>query len=108
MFAQDASQCAAVGHPWREAASRPDLRPGDRRFECRGISRGGHPGGCEAFGGSEPGGVAAKRRRKAKGEPSVCLLVRVAAEGRAREISLYDALAAAGHIRPLGAEALEQ
>ena len=66
------------------------------------------PGKAAASDAAGPGGVAAKRRRKPKGEPSGCLLVRVVAEGRGKEISPYDALAAAGHIRSLGTEALAQ
>ena len=51
------------------------------------------------------GGVA-KRRSRAKGEPSGCLLVRTVEAGTARQISAHQALTEAGFIRPLGAEAL--
>lgn len=53
-------------------------------------------------------GVKAKRKRRAKGEPSTCLLVRIVKEAAQEEISAHQALFETGHIRPLGDEVLAQ
>lgn len=57
---------------------------------------------------NSPTGVKARRVRKAKDAPSTCLLVRVVADGVRKQVSAHQALAAAGHVRALGAEALAQ
>ena len=53
-------------------------------------------------------GVKAKRKRREKGEPSTCLLVRIVEEAAQEEISAHQALFETGHIRPLGDEVLAQ
>ena len=51
-------------------------------------------------------GVKAKRPRRAKGEESSCLLVRVVEDGLRQQVTPHQALLDAGFIRPLGLEAL--
>jgi hypothetical protein len=53
-------------------------------------------------------GVKARRRRRTKGEPSECLLVRVVEEAAVTQIGPHEALRKAGFIRHLGAEVLAQ
>jgi hypothetical protein len=51
-------------------------------------------------------GVKARRHRRAKGEASTCLLVRIVEDVATQQVSPHQALLEAGFIRPLGAEAL--
>ena len=51
-------------------------------------------------------GVKARRRRRAKGEASACLLVRVVEDGLKQQVTAHQSLLEAGFIRPLGAEAV--